>query len=132
MFDMNSVRQQGVGGVGKLLTDAVPEAAPLNRIYQGSGNLADRAASRADTGSPPFTSLVNRGLEGAAGLGLGYATHNPVLAAAPLLMDSIPVKTGTGYMLFHGGKLADAVPNLGSVGAAAGGAIPLLRNQVSQ
>lgn len=124
MFDMNSVRQQGVGGVGKLLTDAVPETAPLNRIYQGSGNLADRATLRADTGTPPFTSLVNRGLEGAAGLGLGYATHNPFLAAVPLLMDSVPVKTSAGYLLYQGGKLAGKVPSLGPVGAGTGALLP--------
>ena len=129
MFDMNSVRQQGVGGVGKLLTDAVPETAPLNRIYQGSGNLADRATLRADTGTPPFTSLVNRGLEGAAGLGLGYMTHNPFLAAAPLLMDSVPVKTGAGYLLYHGGKLAGKVPNLGPLGAGTGAVSPLLSQE---
>jgi hypothetical protein len=127
MFDMNSVRQQGVGGIGKLLTDAVPETAPLNRIYQGAGNLAERAGTRADTGTPPFTSLVNRGLEGAAGLGLGYATHNPFLAAAPLLMDSVPVKTATGYLLYHGGRAAAAVPNLGMPGAVAGATAPLLQ-----
>jgi hypothetical protein len=123
MFDMNSVRQQGVGAVGNLLTDAVPETAPLNRIYQGAGNLAERAGSRADTGTPPFTSLVNRGLEGAAGAGLG---------AAPLLMDSVPVKTGAGYLLYQGGKLAGKVPNLGTAGAAAGAASPLLLPQGAQ
>jgi hypothetical protein len=132
MFDMNSVRQQGVGAVGNLLTDAVPETAPLNRIYQGAGNLAERAGSRADTGTPPFTSLVNRGLEGAAGAGLGYMTHNPLLAAAPLLMDSVPVKTGAGYLLYQGGKLAGKVPNLGTAGAAAGAASPLLLPQGAQ
>jgi hypothetical protein len=126
MFDMNSVRQQGVGRVGSLLTDAVPEAKPLNRIYQGSGNLAERANLRADTGSPPFTSLVNRGLEGAAGLGLGYMTHNPLVAAAPLLMDSVPVKTGAGYLLYQGGKLAGKVPNLGPIGAGVGAGTSLL------
>ena len=126
MFDMNSVRQQGVGRVGGLLTDAVPEAKPLNRIYQGSGNLAERANLRADTGSPPFTSLVNRGLEGAAGLGLGYMTHNPLVAAAPLLMDSVPVKTGAGYLLYQGGKLAGKVPNLGPIGAGVGAGTSLL------
>lgn len=130
MFDMNSVRQQGVGGVGKLLTDAVPETAPLNRVYQGSGNLADRATLRADTGTPPFASIVNRGLEGAAGAGLGYMTHNPFLAAAPLLMDSVPVKTSAGYMLFHAGKAAGAVPNPGLIGA--GATSPLLLPQGSQ
>jgi hypothetical protein len=132
MFDMNSVRQQGVGRLGGVLTDAVPEAGPLNRIYQGSGNLAERAGMRADTGSPPFTSLVNRGLEGAAGIGLGYATHNPVLAAAPLLMDSVPVKTAAGYLLYHGGELAGATPNLAPIGAAAGAGAPLLRQQGAQ
>lgn len=132
MFDLNSVRQQGVGRVGQLLTDAVPETAPLNRVYQGAGNLAERAGSRADTGTPPFTSLVNRGLEGAAGLGLGYMTHNPALAAAPLLLDSIPVKTGAGYLLYQGGKLASRVPNLGPLGAAAGATSPLLLPQGAQ
>ena len=130
MFDMNSVRQQGVGGVGKLLTDAVPGTEPLNRVYQGSGNLAERAGLRADTGTPPFTSLVNRGMETAAGLGLGYATHNPILAAAPLLMDSVPVKTGAGYLLYQGGKLAGKVPNPGLAGA--GATAPLLLPQETQ
>jgi hypothetical protein len=132
MFDMNSVRQQGVGKVGGLLTDAVPETAPLNRIYQGAGNLAERAGSRADTGTPPFTSLVNRGLEGAVGAGLGYATHNPFLAAAPLLMDSIPFKTGAGYMLYQGGRLAGAVPNISPLGTAAATSQTLLRPQEKQ
>lgn len=135
MFDMNSVRQQGVGRIGGLLTDAVPETAPLNRIYQGAGNLAERAGSRADTGSPPFTSLVNRGLEGAAGIGLGYATHNPFLAAAPLLIDSVPVKTGAGYLLYHGGQAVGTAPNplsLGLIGTGSGTAGKQLLPQEKQ
>ena len=135
MFDMNSVRQQGVGGIGGLLTDAVPETAPLNRIYQGAGNLAERAGARADTGSPPFTSLVNRGIEGAAGIGLGYATHNPFLAAAPLLIDSVPVKTGAGYLLYHGGQAAGTAPNplsLSLIGTGSGTAGKQLLPQEKQ
>ena len=60
------------------------------------------------------------------------AVVEPFLAAAPLLMDSIPVKTSAGYLLYHAGRLAGAAPNLAPVGTAAGVAAPLLRPQENQ
>ena len=39
MLDLNAARQEGVGGLGDLLTDVVPEAKPQNKIYQGALKL---------------------------------------------------------------------------------------------
>ena len=104
MFDLNSARQQATGAVGGLLTDAVPEAKQLNKIYQGSSKLASRAELRANTGTPPFASIVNRGLEGGLGAGLAAYSHTPLLAALPLALDSVAAKTGLGYGMYKLGN----------------------------
>ena len=107
MFDLNSVRQQTTGRLGGLLTDAVPETAKLNKIYQGTENLSKRAAARADTGSSPLTTIGRRAVEGALGAGFGMASGNPVMGAAvPMMLDSVPGKTGLAYGLFQGGRAA--------------------------
>ena len=119
MFDMNTVRQQNVGGVGGLLTGAVPEAAAQNEIYQGAKNLAGRATLRANTGTPAFSSIVNRGLEGGLGAGLFAATHNPLLATLPLALDSVPAKTLAGYGMFKSGGLLKGASRLPQIPAGA-------------
>ncbi len=111
MFDLNKVRQQTVGRIGGMLTDAVPETARLNKIYQGSGNLSSRAQMRADTGQSPLSTIGRRAIEGIGGAALGYATHNPLLGAVPIVADSIPVRTSLGYSLFQGGR---GLPLLGA------------------
>lgn len=112
MFDLNTVRQQGSGAVGGLLTDAVPESEPLNKIYQGSRTLAERATARADTGQMPLTQIGRKGVEAALGAGLGYATNNPFMAAVPFLADTVPAKTSAGYLLFQGGKALKTIGEL--------------------
>lgn len=104
MYDLNKVRQQTVGRVGDILADVVPETKPLNKIYQGTGKMAQRANERALTGQSPLSSIGRRAIEASAGTALGMATHNPLLAAAPIVMDSVPVKTAAAKGLFEGGK----------------------------
>jgi len=110
MYDLNKVRQETVGRLGGLLTDAVPETSRLNKIYQGTSKLEGRAAERAATGQSPLSGIArNLGEIGIGGV-LGAATHNPFIAAAPLILDSVPVKTGAAKALFEGGKV---VPGIG-------------------
>jgi len=113
MFDLNSVRQQTVGGIGGLLTDAVPESKKLNRIYQGSSNLSARAGLRAQTGSTPLSTLGRKGAE----MLIGNSAAGPLGAVAPLVIDSPLVKTGAGYGMFKAGQ---------SLPAVAAGAPPVL------
>lgn len=117
MFDMNKVRQQTVGKIGGLLTDAVPESAPLNKIYQGTGRLAERASARADTGQTPLSQIGRRATELGLGAGLGYATHHPVLSALPIVMDTVPARTAMASGLYQGGNL---LPKLARIGIPAG------------
>lgn len=114
MLDLNKVRQQTTGRIGGLLTDAVPETAPLNKIYQGTGNLAQRAASRADTGQSSLAQIGKRALEGGVGASLGYFTHHPLLSVAPMVADSVPVRTTAATGLFQGGRI---LPTAATAGA---------------
>jgi hypothetical protein len=109
MFDLNKVRQQTVGRIGGMLTDAVPETAKLNKIYQGTGRLADRATMRSETGQSPISELGRKGAEGAAGLVLGEATKHPLLGALPIIADSVPVRTSLATGLFRGGGLLPSI-----------------------
>jgi hypothetical protein len=121
MFDLNKVRQQTVGGIGGLLTDAVPETAKLNKIYQGTGRLADRATMRSDTGQSPLSELGRKGAEGAAGIILGEATKHPLLGAIPLLADSVPVRTTLATGMYGAGGL------LPGLARGAGRIVPITR-----
>ena len=105
---LNEVRQDQVGGIGGMLTDQIPEAGPLNKIYQGALRFGNRAAERARTTSPFSTvSLTRRGLE--IGLGeLGRRFGGTDAGYAPLAWDainSVPVKSTAGWGLYNAGKL---------------------------
>jgi hypothetical protein len=110
-MNLKAVRQQNVGALGGVLSDAVPEAKPLNAIYQGSRILADRATERANTGSMPLTSLFKKAGEGIVGAALGSA-HSPMAAAAAvpaaMAVDSVPVRTAVASGMFRGGKALSA------------------------
>ena len=109
---LNAVRQEQVGGLGGMLTDAIPEAKPLNKIYQGALRLGNRAAERANTGSAPLTQIGRRAFESGIG-GLGYMTGHPVAGMVPLLADTVPVKSAMAYGLYQGGRgLGAEVPYL--------------------
>jgi hypothetical protein len=109
---LNAVRQEQVGGLGGMLTDAIPEAKPLNKIYQGALRLGNRAAERANTGSAPLTQIGRRVFESGIG-GLGYMTGHPVAGMVPLLADTVPVKSAMAYGLYQGGRgLGAEVPSL--------------------
>lgn len=114
-FDLNTVRQQNVGGIGGLLTDAVPEAKPLNSIYQGASKLADRAAYRSNTGVSPLSQIARKGVEAGLGGLMGVASGHPLLAAAPFVVDSIPARTSLAYGLYNGGKSLPALARFASV-----------------
>lgn len=121
MFDLNNVRQQTTGRIGGLLTDAVPETRQLNKIYQGSGRLADRAAERAESGQAPLSRIGRRAIEGLTGAGLGMATGHPAAMLVPMALDSVPVRTTLAKALFTGGKvLPAATPLAKTIGPLAG------------
>jgi hypothetical protein len=104
MYDLNAVRQETRGRLGGLLSDAVPDARPLNKIYQGSSNLAERAGLRAQTGSMPLTKLGRIGAEAA----IGHATGASLLP----LIESVPVASTGAYGLYH-------IPDAASLGLKA-------------
>jgi hypothetical protein len=130
-FDLNKVRQMNVGGLGGELTDAVPGTAKLNKVYQGTTNLARRAGERADTGQSPLTQIGRRAMETGLGATAAMAAHNPLLAGVPLLLDSVPAKTGLAKALFAGGQavpaaapLAKTIGPLSGIGRASSGFSP--------
>jgi hypothetical protein len=100
------VRQQQVGALGGLLTDAIPELKNLNRNYQDLVGLADRAAWRAESGAKPFGSLVREGAKATGAVGAGL-THDPAaLAAAGAIYaaDTVPGRTAIATGLYRAGK----------------------------
>lgn len=99
---LNAVRQEQVGRLGGMLTEQIPEAAPLNKIYQGGLRFGNRAVQRAATGSAPLTQIGRRAFESGLG-GVGYMAGHPVAGALPLLADTIPVKTAAGWGLYRVG-----------------------------
>jgi hypothetical protein len=105
---LKSVRQGITGGVSGLLSDEIPELRPLNSAYQNLSKLADRASYRADTGIAPLTRMGRRMAEGALGGGLAVESGHPLLAAAPLMLDSVPVRTTFASGLHAGGRLLPA------------------------
>jgi hypothetical protein len=111
---MKQLRQQTTGAIGGVLTDNVPGTAPLNSQYQNLMHLADRAETRALTGSSPLTHLMTKTALGAGGAALGFA-HSPMAAAlgagAAMAADSIPARTSLASALYYGGKGAVAVGN---------------------
>lgn len=111
MYDLNKVRQNTYGKLGDLITDAVPETKPLNKIYQGSINLAERTGKRANTGSAPLTKIATR-------LALGGLGHDTFGAAGTLLgaLPTTPVLTSGGYGLYRGAQM---LPSIGRILPAA-------------
>jgi hypothetical protein len=105
---LKSVRQGITRGVSGLLSDEIPELRPLNSAYQNLSKLADRASYRADTGIAPLTRMGRRMAEGALGEGLAIESGHPLLAAAPLVLDSVPVRTTFASGLHAGGRLLPA------------------------
>lgn len=122
---LNDVRQEQVGRLGGMLSDAVPEVKPLNDIYQGGLRFANRAGQRADTGQAPLTQIGRRALETGLGARLGYATHHPLLSVLPLAADSVPVRSAVAGGLYSGGamlpKLLPAIAPAVGPAAAIGG-----------
>lgn len=110
IFDLNQVRQENVGGVGGLLTDAVPEAKPLNRVFQGANNLANRTALRASTGSTPLATIGRRAMEAGLGAAAGSAFGHPGVGLLAAGADSVPGLTSGGYGLFQLGRVAPLIP----------------------
>jgi hypothetical protein len=96
-FNLKSIRQQNVGGLSRLETDAIPEIGPLKTQFQGLGKFSSRAGDRASTGS-----MLLGGLEGHSAL----ATIGGGLAG--LALDSVPVKTTVANGLYRGGGLLNS------------------------
>lgn len=123
---LKQIRQENVGGLSGVLSDAVPEVAPLNDQYANLLSLNTRATDRA--ANPASTSLsamkghaVKAGLGAATGMA---ASHSPmgalIGAGAAEALDSVPAKTTGAYLAYQGGKAAgktgEALSNLqGSV-----------------
>lgn len=111
-FDLNAVRQENVGSLGGMLTDAIPSAKSLNSQYQGLTNLTNRASLRAQTGSQPLTGLFKRAGEAAAGAAVG-STHGPLGtiggAVGGAVVGSIPFKTTIASGLYGAGRGAVAI-----------------------
>ena len=131
MFDLNAARQEGVGGLGDLLTQAVPEARMQNKIYQGGLKFRDRTEQRAATGQTPLAQIGRRGLEGVGGAMIMGATHNPFLGLLPLVADSVPAKSAAAYALYQGGRGLSGLPGLRPLvgpGTVAGAIRPRLRD----
>lgn len=121
MYDLNTVRQETTGRIGGLLTDAAPETKRLNKVFQGTRVLADRADERAATGQSPLSQIKRKVGEGLIGAGAGAATGHPLMAAAPFIADTVPARTGLGYALFSGGKaLPRVAPLARTIGPLAG------------
>lgn len=108
-FNLNKVRQMNTGGMGKVLSENVSGTQPLNKIYQGTTNLAKRATARADSGQSSFSSLGRKGLETLAGGAMGMASHSPAMMALPLALDSVPVRTLMARGLFDAGRVIPSV-----------------------
>jgi hypothetical protein len=115
---LNDVRQEQVGRLGGMLADQLPEIKPQNDIYQGATKLANRAAYRSETGVSPLSQIARRGIEAGLGAGIGVATHNPLLGAVPMALDSVPVRTSLAAGLYHGGG---ALPSIAATGARLSG-----------
>ena len=117
---LNAVRQEQVGRLGGMLTEQIPEAAPLNKIYQGALRLGNRAAQRAKTGQMPLTQIARRGLEAVGGGGIGYATGHPLLGTLPMLADTIPARSTAGWGLYNAGSLVPGATRLAPLFGPAG------------
>lgn len=113
---LKSVRQAQVGKLGDVLSNAVPEVAPLNKQYQGLANFSSKAADKSVI-SPTATAIGMRRvpelLLGAAG---GHAiTGDPItagiLAGIPAMIDTVPGKTSLAYGAYKAGQAAQPVAN---------------------
>lgn len=119
-FNLKAVRQQQAGAISGVLSDAIPETADLNQTFMDLTKLASRAKSRAETGSYPLTKVAKLGAAAAALGGSGFA-HGGVADAtlgmvAPLVADSVPVRTAAATALVRGGQnLSAAGAKLGSL-----------------
>lgn len=106
MYDINAMRQESVGSLGGMVSDQFPEMRPLNRVYQGARNLADRATARAETGSTSLTRIAGE----AGKVFLGNSIGGPGTAMLSLVPDLPLVKSGAGYGLFQAGKMLPILP----------------------
>jgi hypothetical protein len=98
------VRQQQVGALGGVLTDAIPDLKGLNQEYQDLVPLRLRAQWRAESGSLPLNRAVRKGLVGGA-----------------LELGEVPAMTGAATVLNRtGGALKSVAEKLGN--AASDGA----------
>lgn len=111
---LKDVQQQTVGRLGGVLTDAVPDAGPLNSQYQNLYSLSDRAGQRAMTGSSPLTKIMAKASLGAGGALAGSAVSPTAGIASGLgamALDSVPAKTTFASGLYYGGRGAAAIGN---------------------
>lgn len=109
-FNLKAVRQQQTGALSGILSDAIPETADLNQMYQDLTKFTNRAKERANTGSRPLTAHIYKAGMTAAGALAGGLDGHPLLGlAAGALMDSVPAKTALASGLFRGGKALSAL-----------------------
>ena len=126
-FNLKAVRQQQVGAISGLLSDSLPETSNLNQSYMDLGKLANRAQTRAETGSYPLTKVAKLGMMAGAAAGGGFAHGGLAEGAAgliaPTILDSVPVRSTAASALYYSGKgLSTAGAKLGSLVDNSGGA----------
>lgn len=119
---LKSVRQTQVGKLGGILSDAVPEVAPLNEQYADLASLTNRATDRAaNPASTSLSAIKGHAIKlGAGAMGGTVLGHSPLagLAGAGLAeaLDTVPAKTTGAYLAYKGGqasgKTGEALSNL--------------------
>jgi hypothetical protein len=117
---IKQIKQQQVGALSGLLSDAFPELKSLNESFVDLKKLKERAQERANTGSKPLTSHL-RDLGAMAGGGELFGGHEGGLSAAAGVLAakaarSIPARTAAASGLYKVGgglsSLADRIEAL--------------------
>ena len=122
------IRQRQVGALGGLLTEAIPELAQHNQLYQDLVGLRDRLAWRAESGAMPLRARIAEGGKAvgsvmaglSGGVGEGAGTYLALQA-----LDSTAARTTAATGLYKGGRmLQDFADNLRQGPATANSPIP--------
>lgn len=120
-FNLKTVRQQQVGALSGILSDAIPETADLNQNYQDLTKLVNRAQERSNTGSRPLTDHIYKAGATTAGAMAGALDGHALLgAAAGAALDSVPLKTAIATGLVRGGRALQSFASPSDSAAAIG------------
>lgn len=107
---LKSVRQQQVGKLSGVLSNAVPEVAPLNDQYANLASLTNRATDRAASPSygSPMGHIAKIGAGATGGMLMGHASPYAAAGGVALseLADTVPARTTLASGLYNAGKIA--------------------------